>query len=88
MSLLIKFHVTTGYREYMRESGIEQIMEDAGHRIADAAGGEKAGFVVEVQPRAGRRQVPRVSVRTATPEAMEAEAKDRVLTRALDAGRG
>jgi hypothetical protein len=86
--LTIKFHVFTGYRDYMRESGVEQLLEDAGHRIADAAGGEDAGFVVDVQSRAGRRQVPRVSVRTATPEAMEAEAKDRVLTRALDAGRG
>jgi len=83
----IVFHVRTGYRDYMRTPEVETLLTDAGHRIADAAGGAEAGFEVDVTSRSGRRRVPRVAVVTATFEAKEAEARDRKLTRALDAGR-
>lgn len=52
-----------------------------GARIAAAAGDGH-----EVEPFVGATRA-RVTVRTATPAAMVAEARDRALTRALDAGR-
>lgn len=82
-----KWNVRTGYREFQRQVAVEELLVEAGQRIADAAGGADAGMVVEVQSRSGRRQTPRVAVLTGTVEAQLAEATDRVLTRALDAGR-
>lgn len=82
-----KWNVRTGYREFQRQAAVRQLLEEAGQRIADAAGGAEAGMVVEVQERSGRRQTPRVAVLTGTVEAQLAEAQDRTLTKALDAGR-
>jgi len=81
-----KWLVSTGYRDYMRTPEVQELLEDAGGRIAAAAGGGDSGFEVDVEPRSGRRRVPRVSVRTATDDARRAEARDRALTKALDAG--
>ena len=58
-------------------------LEERGQRIADAAGGAP-DFEVEGEVRSGRAHV---SVRTATQEGRRAEAEDRALSRALDAGR-
>lgn len=82
-----KWNVTTGYRDYMRTPEVLKLLEEAGDRIAAAAGGDAAGFEVEVEPTSGRRRVPRVSVRTATIAARLEEARNRTLTKALDAGR-
>lgn len=79
-----EWHVTTGYRELMRDPAVLAEMERRGERVAEAAGD---GFEVDSQARAGNRQVPRVSVRTATIEARLAEARDHVLERAIDAVR-
>lgn len=87
MTVKFKWHILTGYREYQRAPEVLDLLVAAGERIADAAGGEAAGFVVDVQPISGGRGVGRVSVRTATAEAMVSEAKHRTLTKALDAGR-
>jgi hypothetical protein len=83
-----KWLVATGYRKYQRDPKVLGLLVNAAEKIANAAGGESAGFEVEAESQSGTRQVPRVSVRTATFEARRAEARDRVLTRALDAGRG
>lgn len=85
--LVWQWHVRTGYREYMRTPQVRQWLEDAGNAIAEEAGGTDAGFEVEVTPESGRRKVPRVSVRTATDAARRDEARNRTLTKSLDAGR-
>lgn len=82
-----KWHTMTGYREFQRQAAVVALLADAGRRIADAAGGEEAGFEVDVHVSAGARDVPRVAVIAASFEAKQAEAKNRTLTRALDAGR-
>jgi hypothetical protein len=67
------------------EGPYEPIADDLlrrGRLIAESAGD---GFEAEGGPGANRY---RVTVFTATPEAMRREATDRVLVRALDAGRG
>lgn len=58
------------------------VVEAPAQRIAAAAG---EGFEVDVRAGATRA---RASVRTATYEAMRAEAVDKILTAAIDAGRG
>lgn len=87
VAFLWKWHVTTGYREYMRQPEVRRMLREAAERIADAAGGPEAGFEVDLEAQSGRRKVPRTSVRTATYEAKRLEATERRLTKALDAGR-
>lgn len=79
--------VTGGYRRLMREPGVLAAMEELAAKIQADAGGEEAGFVVEVTERSGRRGTPRVAVIAATYEAREAEARDRRLTRAVEQNR-
>lgn len=69
-------------RQLLTGGDIETIMVGLGRKIASAA-----GEGVEVKSWVGRNRV-RVTVRTATPEAMLDEAKNRSLTRAVGAGRG
>lgn len=66
----------------LRADDLGEAMLERARRIANAAGPG-----MEVTRRVGRKR-QRVSVITATPEAMHAEAATRALTRALDAGRG
>lgn len=80
-----KWHVKTGYRQFMRQGAVLALLENAGNDIAAAAG---EGVSVESQPHSGARNTPRVGVYTDTAEAMADEARNRTLTRALDAGRG
>lgn len=68
-------------RELLRSTEVRRDLEARAKRIADAAGdGMEASSMI------GRSRA-RASVITATPEAMVAEATDRELTRAIDAGR-
>lgn len=69
-------------RDLLRGKEVRAELARRGKRIADAAG---PGHVVSVSE--GRNRA-RVAVITATPEAMEAEAKSHRLSGALDAGRG
>lgn len=70
-----------GSRELLRSDGVVADIAARAQRIADAAG---PGF--EAEARAGRERALG-SVRPVTYEAAEAEARNRVLTRAVDAGR-
>lgn len=65
----------------LRSPEVRADLEARARRIAAAAG---PGMEVDVEVGAKRA---RASVRTATYEAMRAEATDRALSRALDAGR-
>lgn len=60
-------------------SGVREDLERRGRAVAEAAGPG-----MEVDTTVGRNRL-RVSVRTATPEAVLAEAKDRTLSKAVDA---
>lgn len=71
-----------GVAELLKGPEIQADLTARGQRIADAAGD---GVEVEV-PFVGQNRA-RVTVRTATFEAMVNEAEDRTLTRAIDAGR-
>jgi hypothetical protein len=79
-----EWNVTTGYRELQRWPEVVALLTERGHRMAEAAGD---GFEVDVQERSGGRDVPRVSVRAATPEAMLAQARGHILERAIDSAR-
>lgn len=79
-----KWNVRTGYRDLMRDPAVAALIRERADRIAEAAG---EGFEADVQPRSGRRQVPRGSVRTATARAREVEARTHALERSIDAGR-
>lgn len=70
-----------GVRDLLRSEEIRADLERRAQAIAAAAGD---GFEVEVFRGANRY---RVSVRTGTEPARRAEATDRSLTRAIDAGR-
>lgn len=72
-----------GADELLKSPEVMAELQRRGHAIAAAAGGEP-DFEVETQVGARRG---RVVIRTATFAAMKAEATDRVLTAALDAGR-
>lgn len=72
----------SGSRALLRSFEIQADLKWRAERIADAAG---PGMEVRVR---GGRQRARASVTTSTIEARRAEARDRVLTRAIDAGRG
>lgn len=70
-----------GVRDLLRSEEVRAELERRARAIASAAG---EGF--EVETFKGRNRY-RVQVRTATELARRAEATDRTLTRALDAGR-
>lgn len=72
-----------GARAILRSERVRQDLERRGRAMAAAAGGEP-DFEVESQIGDNRA---RASVRTATHEAREAEANERALTKAIDAGR-
>lgn len=73
----------SGFDEFRRSQAVNDALVAAGQRIAEAAGGAPD---FEVEQRMSKSRA-RVLVRTATPDGMRAEATDRALTRALDAGR-
>lgn len=77
-----------GIRELLSSPEVVDDLEKRSRAIADAAGGEPA-FEAEVKVVGGSSKLGRAMgyVRTATFEGMRAEARDRKLTRALDAGR-
>lgn len=79
--LVIKLN-SSGIRELLKSPGVVADLEDRASRIAAAAGAgmETAGATI------GRNRA-RATVVTASYEAMLAEATDRALTRAIDAGR-
>jgi len=70
-----------GVRDLLRS---QEVKADLEHRAAAIAA--RAGEGMEHDSRVGRARA-HASVWTETPEAMRAEAQDRALTRAIDAGR-
>lgn len=70
-----------GIREMLRSSAVQADLAGRARRIA-----EQAGPGMAVSSISGRRRALAM-VWTDTPEAMEAEATQRALTRAIDAGR-
>lgn len=71
-----------GMRDILRSEGVRKDLDARARRVAAAAGpGMEASSTI------GRRRAMAM-VRTATPRARNGEAKDRRLTRAIDAGRG
>ena len=70
-----------GIRALLRSTEVERDLDARARRIAAAAG---EGMEVETEVGPARA---RSAVFTATRDAQEAEATDRTLTRALDAGR-
>lgn len=72
-----------GARAILRSAGVQADLAARAQRIAAAAGGEP-DFESEV--RVGSNRV-RASVRTASIDGRRAEATNRALSRALDAGR-
>lgn len=79
---------TAGIREMLKSPGVQADLKARADRMAAAANataGIENGFLSEVTVGAVRA---RARVFTATADAMVAEAEDRVLTRAFDAGRG
>jgi hypothetical protein len=79
---LTKFKLNSaGVRALLCSGEVLADLEGRGRSIAAAAG---PGMEVDARIGSGRA---RVSVRTATNEARRAEATDRRLTRAIDAGR-
>lgn len=81
MIVNITYHVTTGYRELMRDPAVATAMQEILNRVQEKAG---AGFEADLEERSGRRDVPRGSVRTATFEARRRQARDHVLEQSLD----
>jgi hypothetical protein len=77
----IKYHVTTGYRELMRDPSVMAAMREILDRVQEKAG---EGFESELEPESGKRRVPRGAVFTATYEARRRQARDHVLEQALD----
>ncbi|MFF0942693.1 hypothetical protein ACFYE2_00485 [Kocuria sp. CPCC 205300] len=70
-----------GVRSLLRSEAVGKSVEAVGQKIADAAG---EGFEVDVWQ--GKDRV-RATVETKTYEAQRAEAEERALSRALEAGR-
>lgn len=70
-----------GFRRYRRSPEVAAMLKERGLAIAARAGD---GMAVQTVIGANRA---RVTIRTATYDAMVAEATDRSLSRALDAGR-
>lgn len=79
-----KWHVRTGYREYMRTPEVVALLDDSVRRTAEAAG---PGFEADVIIGTRGRKTAHGQVRTATDDARRRQAKDHVLERAIDAGR-
>lgn len=77
----ITYHVTTGYRDLMRDPSVAAAMQDILNRVVEKAG---EGFESELETRSGRRNVPRGSVRTATYAARRRQASSHVLEQSLD----
>jgi hypothetical protein len=77
----IKYHVTTGYRDLMRDPSVMVAMRDILDRVQAKAG---EGFESELEPESGRRRVPRGAVFTATHDARRRQATSHVLEQALD----
>jgi len=73
---------SAGIQELLKSSGVLADLRARAGRIAAAAGPG-----MEASARLGRSRA-RASVVTATRKAMKAEATNRALTKALDAGRG
>lgn len=71
-----------GVRDLLRSPEVHNDLRERAEKIARAAGD---GF--EADSEVGRNRA-RASVRTTTRKAREAEATQRALTRAIDAGRG
>lgn len=71
----------TNVRALLRSGPVQSDLQRRANAIARAA-----GEGMEVDSGTGPNRA-RASVRTGTREAMEAEARDRALTRAIDAGR-
>lgn len=71
-----------GLRELLRSDAVQAELRRRAQQVAAAAG---PGHRVEVS--AGRNRA-RAAVITDTPEARRAEATDRALTRAINAGKG
>lgn len=80
MAVRIKLN-HNGIRQLLRSPEVSRDLEERARRIAAAAG---PGHEVDVTAGPNRA---RASVRTVTAEAVTAEAVDRNLTRAIDAGR-
>lgn len=80
---------SAGVRELLRGAPVQADLKARADRIAAAANADltsgDTGFVVDVD--IGKNRARAVVV-TATPEAMNAEATSRTLTRSIDAGRG
>lgn len=75
--------IPSGFVETMRSAEVRADLKARAERIRDATGVE--GFEVIETDNAGRSGALVVA---ATIQARRAEAKDKVLTRAIDAGRG
>lgn len=78
----LKVH-SEGAKAILESAGVVADLERRGKAVAEAAGGAD-DFEVRTERRHDR---PVVFVRTASIDGMRAEAKDRSLTRAIDAGR-
>ena len=72
-----------GIQAVLKSPEVQELLRSKAERIAAAAGGD--GF--EVDARVGATRA-RASVVTASKAARKAEAEDRALTKAIDAGRG
>lgn len=81
-SIRIELNIA-GVNALMTDPAVQADLDERAARMADAAG---EGF--EASPGRPHKWVARAYVHTATAEAMRAEATDRALTRAIDAGRG
>ena len=81
MGVKVKLN-SAGMRALLRDRRVQQDLDERAERIAAAAGD---GVVARSSPTAQRARAVAI---TATPKAMRAEATDRALTRAFDAGRG
>lgn len=73
-----------GINKVMKSQEVADFQDDIGQRIARAAG---PGFVAETD-RPAHKWVARTRVRASTREARAREAREDVLKRAIDAGRG
>lgn len=78
-----------GVRALLQSQEVQADLQRRANAIAQAAGGEEAGFEASVVVREGSSKLGRAMgfVTTTTAAARRAEAEDRTLTRAIDAGR-